>query len=73
MRQSVWSLLQCGAISGGSVRARAVCVHAALKLAANLLQLYEARNDKDAAIAVRTVFTTSLKFNLTMLLSDLFE
>ncbi|XP_026727334.1 AP-3 complex subunit delta [Trichoplusia ni] len=52
MRSSVCALLQCGGISGGSVRARAVCVHAALKLAANLLQLYEARNDKDAAIDV---------------------
>lgn len=52
MRESVSGLLVCAGIGGGHMRARAVCVHAALKLVANLLKLYEERGDKDAAISV---------------------
>lgn len=52
MRESVSGLLTCAGTGGGAMRARAVCVHAALKLTAQLLRLYEARNDKDAAITV---------------------
>lgn len=52
MRESVSGLLICAGTGGGHMRARAVCVHAALKIVANLLRLYEGRNDMDAAIAI---------------------
>ncbi|XP_063890764.1 AP-3 complex subunit delta [Helicoverpa armigera] len=52
MRESVSGLLSCAGIGGGAVRARAVCVHAALKLTAHLLRIYEERNDMEHAIAI---------------------
>ncbi|KAH9634046.1 hypothetical protein HF086_001248 [Spodoptera exigua] len=52
MRESVSGLLICAGTGGGHMRARAVCVHAALKIVANLLRLYEGRNDLEAAIAL---------------------
>ncbi|XP_053602028.1 AP-3 complex subunit delta [Plodia interpunctella] len=42
MRSSISPLLVCAGAGGGHMRARAVCVHAALKLAAKLLLRYEA-------------------------------
>lgn len=56
MRESVSGLLVCAGLGGGAMRARAVCVHAALKLTANLLRMYEARNDREAAISVSCLF-----------------
>ncbi|KAJ8734794.1 hypothetical protein PYW08_014044 [Mythimna loreyi] len=52
MRESISGLLVCAGTGGAAMRARAVCVHAALKLCAQLLRLYEERNDKDAAINI---------------------
>ncbi|XP_034841147.1 AP-3 complex subunit delta isoform X1 [Maniola hyperantus] len=54
MREALSPLALCaGAAAGGApMRARAVCAHAALKLAAKLLLLYEQRGDLPAALAV---------------------
>lgn len=54
MRESLSALaLAAGAEAGGAaVRARAVCVHAALKLAARLLRAAERRADRRALRAV---------------------
>ncbi|CAH2099889.1 unnamed protein product [Euphydryas editha] len=54
MRESISALTLCaGAGAGGpAVRARAVCVHAALKLAARLLRAFELRADRRAVLAV---------------------
>ncbi|XP_013195011.2 AP-3 complex subunit delta [Amyelois transitella] len=41
MRESISPLTLCAGVGGGHMRARAVCVHAALKLAAKLLLRYE--------------------------------
>jgi hypothetical protein len=54
MRESVSPLLQCAGVGGAHMRARAVCVHAALKLSARLLLQCEARRDKSAALEVTT-------------------
>ncbi|CAG9783005.1 unnamed protein product [Diatraea saccharalis] len=52
MRESVSPLLLCAGVGGGHMRARAVCVHAALKLTAKLLSIYEARGELTAALSV---------------------
>lgn len=52
MHESIAALLLCGGTGGGAMRARAVCVHAALKLVANLLTKYENDGDRQAAIDV---------------------
>ncbi|CAH0722583.1 unnamed protein product, partial [Brenthis ino] len=53
MRESISALTQCaGAAAGAHMRARAVCVHAALKLAARLLRAAEARGDRALVLAV---------------------
>ncbi|KAM3966582.1 adaptor-related protein complex 3, delta 1 subunit-like garnet [Aphomia sociella] len=52
MRESVSPLLVCAGVGGSHMRARAVCVHAALKLTARLLRQYELRGDLDAAISI---------------------
>ncbi|KAI8429904.1 hypothetical protein MSG28_000382 [Choristoneura fumiferana] len=52
MRDAVSPLLLCAGAGGGAMRARAVCAHAALKLAARLLARYEARRDLPAALSV---------------------
>ncbi|XP_049887689.1 AP-3 complex subunit delta [Pectinophora gossypiella] len=52
MRESISPLTLCAGVGGGGMRARAVCVHAALKLAAKLLLAYERRGDMDAALSV---------------------
>lgn len=51
MRESISPLLLCAGVGGAHMRARAVCVHAALKLTVKLLQSYEKRNDTEAAIS----------------------
>ncbi|XP_050353231.1 AP-3 complex subunit delta [Nymphalis io] len=54
MRESISALtLVAGADAGGpAMRARAVCVQAALKLAAKLLRAFELRGDRRAVLAV---------------------
>lgn len=52
MRESISPLMLCAGVGGAHMRARAVCVHAALKLTAKLLLIYEKRTDSDAAISV---------------------
>ncbi|XP_061712599.1 AP-3 complex subunit delta isoform X1 [Cydia pomonella] len=52
MRNAISPLLLCAGAGGGAMRARAVCVHAAFKLAARLLARYEARRDQAAALSV---------------------
>ncbi|XP_075982837.1 adaptor-related protein complex 3, delta 1 subunit-like garnet [Anticarsia gemmatalis] len=52
MHESISPLLVCAGIGGAHMRARAVCVHAALKLTANLLLKYELDGDRQAAIDV---------------------
>ncbi|CAG9575829.1 unnamed protein product [Danaus chrysippus] len=56
MRSSLSPLLVCAGLnsgpSSGHMRARAVCVHAALKLTARLLVMYESRGDRNAALSV---------------------
>ncbi|CAK1548539.1 unnamed protein product [Leptosia nina] len=55
MRESITPVLVCArahAGGGGAMRARAVCVHAALKLLAKLLLLYEQRGERNNAITV---------------------
>ncbi|KAL4705006.1 hypothetical protein ACJJTC_009794 [Scirpophaga incertulas] len=52
MRESISPLLSCAGVGGGAMRARAVCVHAALKLAARLLRRLEARADRAAALHI---------------------
>ncbi|XP_041973571.1 AP-3 complex subunit delta isoform X2 [Aricia agestis] len=52
MRESLSPLLACAALAGGAVRARAVCAHAALKLAARLMRAHELRGEKEQALAV---------------------
>lgn len=52
MHSAISPLLVCAGIGGVQVRARAVCVHAAVKLVANLLLNYQAVGDLRAAIQV---------------------
>ncbi|KAI5634782.1 non-SMC mitotic condensation complex subunit 1 domain-containing protein [Phthorimaea operculella] len=52
MRDAISPLMMCAGVGGGYMRARAVCVHAALKLASKLLLEYEQRGDMDAALSV---------------------
>ncbi|KAG6458668.1 hypothetical protein O3G_MSEX010976 [Manduca sexta] len=52
MRESVSPLLVCAGVGGPQMRARAVCVHAAFKLTAKLLVVYEQRGDMEAAVSV---------------------
>lgn len=59
MRESVSALGTCAGVGGAHMRARALCVHAALKLTAKLLLTYEKRGDLDAALMV----TITLYFN----------
>ncbi|XP_013167088.1 PREDICTED: AP-3 complex subunit delta [Papilio xuthus] len=61
MRDSISPLLGCAGVGGAHMRARAVCVHAALKLCARLLQLYEQRNDLLAAQSVIRETLSGLK------------
>lgn len=74
MRESISALTQCaGAGAGTHMRARAVCVHAALKLAARLLRACERRGDRTTALAVSTIPTTySTYYLLYLYLSNLF-
>lgn len=58
MRDSISPLMLCAGVGGGTMRARAVCVHAALKLAVKLLSVYEKRGDVDAALSVTTFYVT---------------
>lgn len=60
MRESLSSLTACAGAGGGAhVRARAVCAHAALKLAARLLRAHERRGERTAALAVSTSYLYS--------------
>ncbi|CAG5017958.1 unnamed protein product [Parnassius apollo] len=52
VRECISSLLSCAGVGGAQMRARAVCVHSALKLCARLLLTYERRRDLDAALAI---------------------
>ncbi|XP_068628481.1 AP-3 complex subunit delta isoform X2 [Battus philenor] len=52
MRESISPLLSCAGVGGAHMRARAVCVHAALKLCGRLLLNYERRNDLTTALEV---------------------
>ncbi|KAJ0181197.1 hypothetical protein K1T71_003282 [Dendrolimus kikuchii] len=52
MREAVSPLMLCAGVGGAHMRARAVCVHAALKLTAKLLLRYEKRADPNAAISI---------------------
>lgn len=52
MQAAIGPLLVCGGLGGGHMRARAVCVHAALKVAAHLLLKHEAAGDRTSAIDV---------------------
>ncbi|XP_047538329.1 AP-3 complex subunit delta [Vanessa atalanta] len=54
MRESISALTLCASADAGGphMRARAVCVHAALKLAAKLLRAFELRGDRRSVIAV---------------------
>ncbi|XP_028168613.1 AP-3 complex subunit delta [Ostrinia furnacalis] len=52
MREAISPLVVCAGVGGGQMRARAVCAHAALKLASRLLLRYEQRGDRDAALSV---------------------
>ncbi|KAL0850158.1 hypothetical protein ABMA28_012033 [Loxostege sticticalis] len=52
MREAISPLVVCAGVGGGHMRARAVCAHAALKLAARLLLRYERRGDLNAALSV---------------------
>ncbi|CAH2068610.1 unnamed protein product, partial [Iphiclides podalirius] len=52
MRESISPLLACAGVGGAYMRARAVCVHAALKLCARLLLAYERRGDVNSALEV---------------------
>ncbi|RVE46075.1 hypothetical protein evm_009239 [Chilo suppressalis] len=52
MRESISPLLACAGVGGGHMRARAVCVHAALKLAARLLRAHADRGSLHDALSV---------------------
>ncbi|XP_048481797.1 AP-3 complex subunit delta [Plutella xylostella] len=52
MESSITPLLLCAGGSGGAARARAVCVHGALKLCARVLRLKERRGEKARAIEI---------------------
>ncbi|CAH4030802.1 unnamed protein product [Pieris brassicae] len=61
MRESISSVLGCARTGGGTMRARAVCVHAAIKLIAKLLLLYEQRGERDSAVDVIQEALSNLK------------
>ncbi|XP_013144425.1 PREDICTED: AP-3 complex subunit delta [Papilio polytes] len=61
MRDSISPLMGCAGVGGAQMRARAVCVHAALKLCARLLLVYEQRNDLAAAQSVVLETLSGLK------------
>lgn len=52
MHEAVSPLLICAGVGGGMMRARAICAHAALKLTARLLRIYEQNNNRKKAIDV---------------------
>lgn len=52
MRESVSALATCAGVGGAHMRARALCVHAALKLTAKLLVIYEKRGNLEAALTI---------------------
>nr|QHN70698.1 garnet [Limenitis arthemis astyanax] len=53
MRESISALTLCACSGAGTtMRARAVCVHAALKLASKMLLIFERRNDRKSVISV---------------------
>lgn len=71
MREAISPLMLCAGVSGAHMRARAVCVHAALKLTVKLLVMYEKRGDSKAALSVHIFYMlfvwlsriTKLNFN----------
>lgn len=63
MHEAVSPLLICAGVGGGMMRARAICAHAALKLTARLLRIYEQNNNRKKAIDVIIVVVLNLYFN----------